>query len=92
MSIKDGTDPAAFEAYLKQYPDGAFAPLARQRLASVTQPRAALDAARFDGTWNVTIQCPPHQAAAGYKLRFLAEVKDGVLAGPVRDGSASRAR
>ena len=25
MSIKDGTDPAAFEAYLKQYPQGTFA-------------------------------------------------------------------
>jgi Caspase domain len=81
MSIKDGTDPAAFEAYLKQYPDGAFAPLARQRLASVTSPPRTLDAARFDGTWNVTVECPPHQSAAGYSMQFLAEVKNGVLAG-----------
>jgi hypothetical protein len=37
MSIKDGADPAAFEAYLKQYPEGTFAALARQRLTSVSQ-------------------------------------------------------
>ena len=37
MSIKDGTDPAAFEAYLKQYPEGTFAALARQRLAGVSR-------------------------------------------------------
>src|SRR2546426_5557584 len=47
MSIKDGTDPAAFEAYLKQYPQGTFAALARQRLASVSQPAGARDLARF---------------------------------------------
>lgn len=81
MSIKDGTDPVAFEAYLKQYPDGAFAPLARQRLASATPQARTLDAARFDGTWNVTVECPAHQSAAGYSMQFFAEVKDGVLAG-----------
>ena len=63
-------------------PNGAFAPLARQRLASATAagPRR-LDAARFDGTWKVTVECPPHQSAAGYTQRFSAEVKDGVLTG-----------
>src|SRR5882724_2465155 len=43
-SIKDGTDPAGFESYLKQYPDGVFAPLARQRLAGLAgKPPRALD-------------------------------------------------
>ena len=78
-SIKDGTDPAGFEAYLKQYPNGVFAPLARQRLAGLAAKPPALDPARFDGTWNVTIECPAHNSAAGYTLRFLAAVKDGVL-------------
>jgi len=49
LSIKDSTDPAAFEAYLKQYPQGTFAPLARQRLASVSQPARPRDLGRFDG-------------------------------------------
>ena len=80
MSIKDGTDPAAFEAYLKQYPQGTFAALARQRLASVSQPARARDLARFDGAWNVTVQCPAHGTASGYTKRLLAQVKDGALA------------
>jgi hypothetical protein len=80
MSIKDGTDPAAFAAYLEQYPQGTFAPLARQRLASVSQPARARDVARFDGAWNVTVQCPAHGSAAGYTRRLLAQVKDGALA------------
>jgi hypothetical protein len=81
MSIKDGDDPATFQAYLKQYPEGTFAALARQRLASVSKAPRALTPTRFDGTWDVTVDCPAHQAAAGYKWRFQAEVKDGLLAG-----------
>jgi len=65
ISIKDGTDPAAFEAYLKQYPEGTFAQLARQRL--------------FDGTWAVTMDCPAHGRAAGYIMKFSGQVKDRVL-------------
>ena len=79
MSIKDGTDPAAFEAYLKQYPQGTFAVLARQRLASVSQPTQARDLARFDGVWNVTVQCPAHGSAAAYTKHLLAQVKDGAV-------------
>jgi hypothetical protein len=78
-SIKDGNDPAGFEAYLKQYPAGTFAALARQRLAGLTARPPALDPARFDGTWNVTIECEPYNAAAGYRLQFPARVKDGVI-------------
>jgi hypothetical protein len=71
----------AFEAYLKQYPDGTFAPLARQRLAGLAARPPALDPARFDGTWNVAVQCPPHKDGAGYSMRFLVQIKDGALAG-----------
>ncbi len=85
MSIKDGTDPAAFEAYLKQYPQGTFAPLARQRLASVSQPARARDLTRFDGAWNVTVECPAHGSASGYTRRLLAQVKDGALAAQLGD-------
>jgi uncharacterized caspase-like protein len=80
-SIKDGTDPAGFESYLKQYPNGTFAPLARQRLASLKAKPPALDVARFDGLWNVTVECPPHNAAAGYVMQLQAEVKNGLLQG-----------
>ncbi|HWP74690.1 MAG TPA: caspase family protein, partial [Methylomirabilota bacterium] len=80
MSIKDSTDPAAFEAYLKQYPQGTFAPLARLRLASVSQPARPRDLGRFDGAWNVTVECPAHGGASAYTRRLLAQVTDGTLA------------
>jgi len=38
----------------KQYPQGTFSALARQRLASVSQQARAADLRRFDGAWNVT--------------------------------------
>ncbi len=84
-SIKDGTDPAGFRSYLEQFPNGTFAGLARQRLAGQAQTARAVDASRFDGSWHVTIDCPPHRNAAGYSIQLLAEVKDGVLAGQYGD-------
>lgn len=35
-SIKDSADPADFDAYLKRYPSGSFAGLARNRVAAAT--------------------------------------------------------
>jgi hypothetical protein len=80
-SIKDSTDRGGFEAYLRQFPDGAFAPLAKRRLAELSQPSTALGVARFDGEWDATVQCPEHNGAEGYTFRFSVQVKDGVLAG-----------
>jgi hypothetical protein len=42
-SVRDSKDAAEIEAYLKAYPDGQFAPLARIRLDKLkqTQPQAA---------------------------------------------------
>jgi hypothetical protein len=80
-SIKDRTDPGSFEAYLRQYPDGAFAPLAKQRLAELSRPSAALGVARFDGEWDATVECPEHKGAEAYTFRFSVQVKDGILSG-----------
>ncbi|MFC2954167.1 SUMF1/EgtB/PvdO family nonheme iron enzyme [Marinicaulis aureus] len=47
-SIKDGTERADFEAYLKRYPEGHFADLARNRLAALqraAQPKPSAPAA-----------------------------------------------
>ena len=60
-------------------PAGTFAALARQRLAGLAAKPPALDPARFDGAWSVTIECEPYNAAAGYRLQFPARVKDGVI-------------
>jgi hypothetical protein len=80
-SVKDSKDRGSYEAYLRQFPDGTFAPLAKQRLAELSQPSPALGVARFDGEWDVTVECPEHNGAEGYTFRFAAQVKDGVLAG-----------
>ena len=85
MSIKDSPDPAGFEAYLKQYPQGTFATLARQRLASVSQPPRAPALTRFDGAWNVTVHCPAHGTASAYTRRLTAQVKDGALVAQLGD-------
>lgn len=45
-SIKDGTERADFEAYLKRYPHGHFADLARNRLAALERPAAPKPAPR----------------------------------------------
>ena len=38
--------------------------------------------ATFDGVWNVTVSCPAAaDGALGYKLEFVAQVKDGYLRG-----------
>jgi uncharacterized caspase-like protein len=87
-SVKDSQDPAGYRAYLKQFPDGTFAELARQRLSAAEGPAAAPRAApasaaatsRFDGAWDVKIVCDRGRGGAqGYKLDMQAQVKDGVL-------------
>ena len=40
-SIKDSKDPAEFEAYLEQYPSGAFTALAEARLQALLQEQEA---------------------------------------------------
>ncbi|HEY7204435.1 MAG TPA: caspase family protein [Methylomirabilota bacterium] len=52
---------------------------APERVAAVSPPARARDAARFDGVWAVTVQCPAHGGAAGYTKRLTAHVKDGAL-------------
>jgi formylglycine-generating enzyme required for sulfatase activity len=40
-SIKDSTDPADFQAYLKKFPNGTFADLAANRIKDLKKPAAA---------------------------------------------------
>ena len=45
-------------------------------------PAAAQDRRAFDGTWLVLFTCTAaHDGAAGYTLRYLASVQNGVLHG-----------
>ena len=47
-SVRDSKTPAELEAYLKTYPDGAFAPLARIRLKALEGGAAAEDGPAAD--------------------------------------------
>jgi hypothetical protein len=57
-------------------------------------PASPGNAGRFDGKWNVTVDCPKHEdGALGYTLELVAEVKDGFLRGEKgREGSAGSLR
>lgn len=47
-------------------------------------PAAGDDATPYDGKWNVTLTCPPHnedEDAKGYVHHFPAEVKAGMIQG-----------
>ncbi len=46
QSIQNSNDPSFFEAYLSQYPNGAFSALARNRLNRLRQQKTAAAAAR----------------------------------------------
>ena len=57
-------------------------------------PASGGSVGRFDGKWNVTVECPKHDdGALGYTLDFVAEVKDGYLRGEKgSEGSAGSLR
>lgn len=48
-SVRDGADPRLFEEYLRQYPDGRFAALARLKLDGLRAAPAAQATARTEG-------------------------------------------
>ena len=67
-------------ATLLLLPMGASA----QRAETGTAPThgANADSRRFDGKWEVTLDCPTHtDGAFSYNYRFVADVKDGALRG-----------
>ena len=50
-------------------------------LAAFAAQPAIAQSASFDGVWNVTVSCPAAGDAAGYTLRFHADVSGGALVG-----------
>jgi hypothetical protein len=44
QSVESGSDPALYEAYLAQYPNGTFSAVARVKLARLRQPLPAAPA------------------------------------------------
>lgn len=57
QTITGSRNPADFEAYIKQFPEGIFAPLARVRIAELSrQPAVAADEPAFSETERRAIQ------------------------------------
>jgi len=87
-SIGSSTDPADFEAYLRNYPKGSYRALAENQIRRLTasskdttsQPLPPTGS-RFDGTYKTTITCQAKGNAAGYSYGLVAQVKDGYLKG-----------
>jgi hypothetical protein len=99
-SIKDSSDGAEFDAYLKQYPNGAFAALAKARLDRIAAAKARPPVAQnpipsaatsspadqaFDGKWDVTLTCG---SAVGLEpFRFFRSITFSLGAGPFEVGN-----
>jgi hypothetical protein len=91
-SIERSNDPADFEAYLRQYPQGSYAALAENRLKklragqvpSANAPPSSVSRT-FDGRWATTVVCEDVLAKGllikGYTLKFFVDVVDGRLTG-----------
>ena len=87
QSVASSRDSADFQAYLRRFPTGTFADLARRRMEALNTLPATLPASpgrrgRFDGTWSMTLICPATaDGARGVTFRFPVEVRNGVLRG-----------
>jgi hypothetical protein len=93
-SVKDSGDAAEIEAYLKQYPNGTFAALAKtrvDRIAAAKQPaqNVATPVDRsFDGKWDVTLTCGPTVALDPF--RFFRSIYFTQGTGPFEVGMAGQ--
>ncbi|HEY1382486.1 MAG TPA: caspase family protein [Dongiaceae bacterium] len=92
--IKDSDNPALFEAYLKQFPDGTFAPLAQARLdelkkkqVAAAEPTDTQSAAR-----TITPEPAPAPAPAPIEIQDLSGVYVATRSANVRSAPAADAK
>ena len=83
--VKETEVPGDLEAYLKQYPDGVYAPVARVRLAQLRRELAAqraaassADAATSEGAPVAVVSSPPTQPAAAPAVPSPEEVESSL--------------
>lgn len=92
QSVTQSRNPADLQAYLRRYPQGTFADLARSRLAALPAPAPAVPAApaatalpsrgpasRFDGVWSVSVVCQAFRDATVANIQMHGTVQAGVL-------------
>ena len=92
-SVERSSDPADFEAYLRQFPNGSYRALAENRLKALRAPAtptsgsaaAATSPAAYDGRWAVALVCEDvtikESRVKGYTLNFFVDIKAGQLSG-----------
>ena len=94
QSVKDSSEPALIQTYLDQFPQGAFVPLAKARIAALRAPAVPAApaatpglAAGFDGVWMGTYDCGPvpgTQLGPFTNKSRLFAIKQGRLVGVLR--------
>ena len=86
QSIANSQDAGDYQAYLNQYPSGAFERLARSRIAALTEQattaRVATDH-QFDGTWDGWLRTYGGWFNSPVEATFRVIVKSGRLQGTV---------
>ena len=80
----NSTNPAEFEAYLAQFPNGVFNALARARLAALQSPPATGAAAAGAGVGGAASAAPGGRVAAATGRPGVAAAAPGVAAGDAR--------
>jgi len=62
QSIKDSNDPALFEAYLKTFPNGIFALIAKRKVEAFEQKKGAVDTAHVVFKSKLFVEVEPRDA------------------------------
>ena len=83
QGIASSRDAGDFQAYLRRFPEGTFAELARRRikaLSVVARPEPATRSNRPDGTWNIDLGCEAKgDDVRGWSRRIKGTVDNGVM-------------
>ena len=90
QSIQASERAADFEAYLEQFPNGAFAPLARNRVAALSQQKTSPK--DITGAWVSGVLTNPFNRHDQYRLRLDLKRLGIKVLGSVSRNSAEDAR
>lgn len=88
QAIQDSDRPSDFAAYLEQFPEGGFAPLARSRMAALDDAaRESSPAERLAGAWVSEVLTNPYEKSDTYRLHFDFKIIGDRLLGSVVEKS-----
>lgn len=88
QSVQSSKRPADFEAYLKQFPDGTFAPLAQSRLAALQKSEPAAPA-KVAGTWVSNVLINPFDKSDHFRIHLELKQIGGKVLGSIKRASSA---